>query len=60
MPLFGTHTNYEGESLLIDLRDGQWRAEGVDRTDLVAEAADLDALRPVIIEAASARRPARP
>ena len=56
MPLFGSDTNKDGESLLADLRDGRWRAKGVERTDLVAEAADLDALRAAVIAAARARR----
>ncbi len=56
MPLFGSDGNKDGESLLVDIRDGRWRAEGVDRIDLVAEAADLDALRPAVIAAARDRR----
>jgi hypothetical protein len=56
MPQIGTGAHEDGESLLVTEREGRWRAEGVDRIDLVAEAATLDALRPAIIEAARARR----
>lgn len=56
MPLVGSGLNKDGASLLVDVRDGRWHAEGVDRIDLVAEAADLDALRPAVIAAARARR----
>jgi hypothetical protein len=56
MPLIGTGAHEDGESLLVTVRQARWHAEGVDRIDLVAEAADLDALRPAIIEAARTRR----
>lgn len=56
LPRIGPDVHEDGESLLVTVREGRWRAEGVDRIDLVAEAADLDALRPAIIAAARARR----
>ena len=53
----GSRARDDGETLLVARRPGEsWRAEGIDRTDLVVEAAGLDALRSEVAGAASERR----